>query len=178
VAVAAQTLTQRIDQFLNIGGSGLGQGAGVLAAQNLGAKQPERAAKSMWYGILVCTIFMSCVSILIFLFGRNIVALFNNESELVALGNIFLRIQIISYMVFGFTIVLQQCFNGIGDTLATMLVVLFSMFVVQTPLAFLLTNYSGLGVYGARWAIVAGTVVMAGIYGTYFRLGRWKLRKI
>jgi putative MATE family efflux protein len=178
IAIAAHTLTQKVDQFLNIAGSGLGQAAGVLAGQNLGANQPERSEKTMWYSVLFCTGIMVIGSIVILLWGRNIVALFNSEPALVAMGNTFLRIQIISYMVFGFAVVMQQCLNGVGDTLPVMLVVLVSIFVVQIPLAFFLTRYTGLGVYGARWAMVAGTLVTASSYFAYFKLGRWKRRKL
>jgi Na+-driven multidrug efflux pump len=65
--------------------------------------------------------------------------------------------------------VLQQCLIGVGDRLTTMVVVLLSMFVV-----FLLSRHTSLGVYGTRWAIAIGTIVMAGSYAGYFRAGRWR----
>jgi len=49
---------------------------------------------------------------------------------------------------------------------------------VQVPLAFFLPSVTNLGVYGIRWAIVAGMVVGAVAYLIYFRLGRWKLKKV
>ncbi|HLB27659.1 MAG TPA: MATE family efflux transporter [Dehalococcoidales bacterium] len=42
-AVAAHSLLERIDNFIRMPAMAMGQGAGVLAGQNLGAKQPERA---------------------------------------------------------------------------------------------------------------------------------------
>jgi Na+-driven multidrug efflux pump len=44
--------------------------------------------------------------------------------------------------------------------------------------AFVLSRYTDLGVYGIRWAIVASTVVGTIVYLIYFRLGRWKLKKV
>ncbi len=178
VAVAAHTLTQQVDQFMYIAGTGLGQASGVLAGQNLGANQPQRAEKSAWYSIMLGTVIMVIGSIVILLWGRNLVAIFNNEADLVAMGNTFLRIQIITYLVYGFALVIQQCLNGVGDTIPVMLVVLISIFVVQIPLAFLLTRYTGLGVYGTRWAMVIGTVVMVVCYVVYFKLGRWKRQMV
>jgi putative MATE family efflux protein len=178
VAIAAHTLTQTIDQFMNIASQGLGQASGILAGQNLGAGKPERAEKTAWYSIMVCTCIMLIGSAVILLWGRGLVAIFDNEADLVEIGNIFLRIQIVSYLVFGFTVIIQQCLNGVGDTLPVMLIVLLGIFVVQIPAAFVLTRFTGLGVYGTRWAIVFGTVVMAVAYVIYFRSGRWKQRKI
>jgi len=41
-----------------------------------------------------------------------------------------------------------------------------------------LTRYTGLGVNGTRWAIVASTFVTATAYATYFKLGRWKRTRV
>lgn len=47
-AVAAHALSDRIDNFVHMPAQGLGQASGVLAGQNLGAGQPDRAEKTGW----------------------------------------------------------------------------------------------------------------------------------
>jgi putative MATE family efflux protein len=178
VAVAAHSLVQRIDQFINIGGQGFGQASGVLAAQNLGAGQPGRAEKSGWLGATLCTAIMLSATPVLWFWGRDIIRVFNNEPALVEVSYAFIRIQLVSYLVFGYAIALQQCLNILGDTVPAMSVVLLSIFGVQVPLAFLLSQHTGLGVYGTRWAIVIGSVVMAGGYALYFRMGRWKRKRL
>ncbi|MBA7675139.1 putative FMN/FAD exporter YeeO [subsurface metagenome] len=178
VAVAAHSLIQRVDQFIHMPGGGLGRAAGVLAAQNLGARQPERAEKSGWLGAGLYTVIMVVGSLVVWFWGKNIVGIFNPEPALVEIGATFLRIEIVSYMVFGLAIVLQQCLTGIGDTVPTMLVVLLSIWGVQVPLAFFLSRYTVLGVYGTRWGFVSATVVRAVIYAIYFKVGRWKRKKV
>jgi len=59
-----------------------------------------------------------------------------------------------------------------------MLVVLFSMFAFQVPFAYFLSQHTSLGVYGTRWAVAIGSIVMAASYTTYFKLGWWKRRKV
>jgi len=178
IAVAAHTLTQQIDAFINIAGSALGQSAGILAGQNLGAQKPERATRAGWLGTFLYTGVMACASGLLWFFGRSVIGLFNPDPELVAIGATFVRIQIITYLCLGCAQVLQQCLNGTGDTIPVMIVVLFSMFAVQVPLAWFLSQHTSVGVYGTRWAIAAGTLVMAVAYVTYFRLGRWKRKRV
>lgn len=178
IAVAAHTLTQQIDAFINIAGSGLGQSAGILAGQNLGARKPEQAARAGWLGALLYTGVMAAGGALLWFFGRSVISLFNPDPQLVAIGATFVRIQIVTYLCLGCAQVLQQCLNGVGDTIPTMVVVLLSMFAVQVPLAWFLSQHTGAGVYGTRWAIAAGTLVMAVAYAVYFRLGRWKSRRI
>jgi putative MATE family efflux protein len=158
LAVAAHTLTQQVDQFINIAGGGLGQASGIMAGLNLGAQRPDRAARSGWVGASLYTAIMVLVSLPLFLWGRNIIAVFNNEPGVLVIGTALIRIQILTYLALGFAMVLQQCLNGVGDTLTTMLVVLFSMFLVQVPLAFFLSRYTGLGVYGTRCLFPDGAV--------------------
>jgi Na+-driven multidrug efflux pump len=178
LAVAAHTLTQQVDQFINITGSGVGQATGILAGQNLGAGKPDKAEKSGWLGIIIFTSLMAVSSVALWFWGENIIGIFTKDPGVIAIGVIFVRIQIITYLFLGCSGVLQQCLNGVGDTITTMIVVLISMFALQVPLAYLLSNHTSLGVYGTRWAIAIGTVFMAVIYSAYFRIGRWKRRKI
>ena len=121
---------------------------------------------------------MILASIAVWFWGKNLIGIFNSEPELMEIGQVFLRITIVSYLCSGFANVLQQCLNGMGDTVTTMLVVMLDMFIIQLPLAFFLSKYTSLGVYGTYWAISIGTVGMAIVYTTYFKLGRWKRKVI
>lgn len=104
--------------------------------------------------------------------------IFTTDTELVALGSIFLKIATAGYLVIAFVSVLQSCIAGAGDTIPTMLVSIGMIWIVQLPLAFLLPRYTSLGVYGLRWAIVANIFAGAIAYTTYFKLGRWKAKKV
>ncbi len=177
-ATAAHSLVLQVTTIINVAGSGVGQASAILAGQNLGAKKPERAEKSGWSGATMYTGIMILASIAVWFWGKNLIGIFNSEPELMEIGQVFLRITIVSYLCSGFANVLQQCLNGMGDTVTTMLVVMLDMFIIQLPLAFFLSKYTSLGVYGTYWAISIGTVGMAIVYTTYFKLGRWKRKVI
>jgi putative MATE family efflux protein len=177
-AVAAHTVVQRASQFLYMPSQGFGQAAGVLAGQNLGAGQPGRAERTGWLAAGVFTSIMLVSSVVVFLWAENIVRIFNSEPDLVEIASTFLRIEIVSYLVFGLVVVLSQCLNGVGDTAIPMITTLLTMWLVQVPLAYFLPRITGLGVYGVRWAIVTAIVMRAIIYTAYFRSGRWKRKKV
>lgn len=177
-AVAAHSLTQRIQQVLFMPGSGLGMGAGVLVGQNLGAGKPERAERSGWMAVVMVESVMVVSSVVILLKAESIVSLFNTEPDLVAVASIFLRIAAAGGFVQGFTGVLQNSISGAGDTVPPMVVSLVAMWVVQFPLAYFLPQVTDLGVYGVRWAMVASVVIGAVFYTIYFRMGRWKRKKV
>jgi Na+-driven multidrug efflux pump len=59
-----------------------------------------------------------------------------------------------------------------------MMISLAMTWLVLLPLAFLLPQFTNLGVYGVRWAMVISLVVGAAAYIVYFRLGRWKRKRV
>jgi len=77
-----------------------------------------------------------------------------------------------------FIYILQNCISGAGDTMPPMLITLAMLWVVQLPLAFLLSRFTDMGMYGVRWAIVISFVVGAITFMTYFWQGRWKRKNI
>jgi len=156
----------------------MGMAAGVLAGQNLGAQQPERAERGGWLGVGLIQCLAVLFSLAILLWAEKIIGIFSPEPDLIEVGSLFLRIAAVGYVVMGFNNVLMQCLSGAGDTLVPMLVGLLTIWVVQIPLAFLLPKVTDLGVLGVRWAIVAGLAVGAVTYVAYFRMGRWKRKKV
>ncbi|MBU4317763.1 MAG: MATE family efflux transporter [Proteobacteria bacterium] len=177
-AVAAQTLSERIDGMVNMPAMGLGQASGVLAAQNLGAGKPERAEKTAWTAVIWFSAVTFTGSIFIYFFAENIVHVFNKEQELVGITANFLRINIVSYLVFGVAVVLMNSLNGVGDTSIPMWTTMLTMWLVQVPMAYFLPRMTNLGVYGIRWGIVTGIVIRAVVYTFYFKGGRWKNKMI
>jgi putative MATE family efflux protein len=177
-AVGAHSLMQRIDTFIRMPAGALGSAAGVLAGQNLGAGKPERAEKGGWIAVAMYSGAMVICSILIWFFAENIVRIFNTDPGLVSVASSFMRIQIVGYLVFGLTIVLSLCIEGVGDTIPTMIGTLVTMWVIQVPLAWYLPTHTSLGVNGVQWAISLALVARAIIFTVYFKSGRWKKKAI
>jgi len=178
VAVAAHTLATRVQMLLFMPGMALGMAAGVLAGQNLGAGEPERAEKSGWIAAGLVEVIMLIGSASILLWADDIVGIFSRELSLVEMTSTFLKIALVGYLVMGLSAVLMQCLMGVGDTVPPMVINLVNMWVVQIPLAYFLPRITNLGVYGVRWAMVVGMFSGAIAFTTYFRLGRWKRKRV
>jgi putative MATE family efflux protein len=178
LALAAHNLLSRIEMFINTPSMGLGTGASVLVGQNLGADQPGQAAKSGWQAMVLVAGFTIVCSVILLVWAENIIGLFNVEPDLVKTGIVFLRIAVAGYLGMCIVNILQSCVSGAGDTLVPMFISLAMMWIVQLPLAFLLTRFTDLGMFGVRWAIVVSFIAGAIAYLTYFRGGRWKHKKL
>ncbi|MFC1901888.1 MATE family efflux transporter [Chloroflexota bacterium] len=178
LALAAHNLIFRIETFMNTPSKGLGTGAGVLVGQNLGAGQPGRAARSGWVAMGLVGGFIIVCSVILLLRAENIIGIFNVDPDLVNLGAVFLRIAIAGYLGMTIIYVMQNCISGAGDTLAPMLITLATLWVVQLPLAFLMSRFTDMDVYGVRWAIVISYIVGGIVYIMYFWRGRWKRKNV
>ena len=178
LAVAAHTISQRAEMILVMPVLGLGTSAGILAGQNLGAGQPERAEKGGWLaaGMALGLVVVCCLGLL--LGAESVVGIFSNEPGVIDLTSTFLRIATAGYVLMGFVMTLQFCVSGAGDTVPPMLISLFMTWVVMLPTAYVLPEYTELGVYGVRWAIVISVSVAAVATLTYFRTGRWKRKRV
>jgi putative MATE family efflux protein len=178
LAVAAHALSMRIDQISQVLSAGFGTPAGVLAGQNLGAGQPDRAAKTGWLATALSSGISVICSAVIWFWVEPILRIFNSEPGLMQIAATFLRIQVVSYLVWGMVITLSQVLNGVGDTLIPMLTNMLTIWVVQMPLAYLLPRVTGLDVYGIRWSMVIAVICRAVIYPVYFKLGRWQRKTV
>jgi Na+-driven multidrug efflux pump len=178
VAVAAQSLAQRIDQFIQNLSGGIGNASGVLAGQNLGAGKSERSERTGWLAVGLATGVSLLCSVIVWFWIEPILRIFTSEADLVALSATFLKIQIVSYMVWGLVVVMNLTLNGVGDTWIPMVTNLVTMFGIQLGLAWYLPQVTDMGVNAIRWAVVAGIMGRAIIYPTYFALGRWKRKKV
>ncbi|MFC1900314.1 MATE family efflux transporter [Chloroflexota bacterium] len=178
VAVAAHTLCQRMEMFILMPAMGIGMGSGVLAGQNMGAAKPDRAEKSVWIAAGVVEGLMVCSSICILLWAEHLIGIFGPEPEVRALGAQFLRIATAGFVVFGFEPVLMHSLSGVGDTLPPMLATVISFWVLIIPLGYFLPQITDLGVHGVRWAMAIGMIAIALSLVAYFKLGRWKRKKV
>jgi putative MATE family efflux protein len=177
LALAAHNLVFRIETFMNTPGMGLGTGAGVLVGQNLGAGQPGRAARSGWLATGLVGVFIIVCSVVLLVWPESIIGIFN-EPDLVNIGAVFLRIAVAGYLGMAIIYVMQNCISGAGDTLPPMLITLATLWVVRLPLAYFMSRFTGMDVYGVRWSIVIGYVVGGIAYMLYFWRGRWKHKKV
>ena len=177
-AVAAHAINQRMEVILFMNSMAFGMSAGVLVGQNLGALKPDRAEKSAWIAVVLVEAMLIAASVLILIWAEGIVCIFNSEPEVVEIAGTFMRIAVAGFAVMGFVAVSMQSLAGAGDTMPTMIISLITMWGITLPLAYLLPRVTDLGVYGIRWAMAAGMVFGAIVFTTYFRLGRWKRRKV
>ena len=177
-ALAGYTIAIRIIIFILLPAWGMGNAGATLVGQNLGAGNPDRAERSVWFTARCNTGFLGSVGLLLVVFANPIVALFTTEPEVAAIAVACLRIVSYSYVFWGFGLVTVQAFNGSGDTTTPTWINFFVFWVVQLPMAWTLSGPGGLGPHGVFWAIATSQSLLAVVGVLVFRRGTWKAREI
>ncbi|MBI5858151.1 MAG: MATE family efflux transporter [Sphingobacteriales bacterium] len=157
---------------------GLSNAAAALVGQNLGAKQPDRAEKSVLLTTKYNAIFMSFVMLLFVLFAEPIISLFSSNPDVIRYGAQSLQIIGTGYVFYGIGMVMIQALNGAGDTRTPTWINFFGFWLFQIPLAYLLVKVFKIGVAGAFIAIPVAETALAIAAFYYFKKGKWKEVKV
>ncbi len=173
-ALAGYIIAIRVIVFTILPSWGLANAAATLVGQNLGAGFPDRAEQSAWRAGFINMIFLLLVSILFFIFSRQVIGIFQEEPAVVEAGVLSLRIICVGYIFFAYGMVISQAFNGAGDTRTPTLVNIFCFWMMEIPLGYFLGVTQGLGLSGVCWAVAISETVMALILIVIFKKGNWK----
>ena len=177
-ALAGYTIAIRIIIFLLLPAWGLSNAASTLVGQNLGAKQPDRAEKSVWITGYVNMVFMGVMGIFLVSFPEFFMRLFISDLSVVENGKLALRIISLGFIFYALEMVMVQGFNGSGDTVTPTKINFFCFWLFEIPLAYLLAIVLNMGLTGASIAIVTAETCLALVALILFRKGKWKLREV
>ncbi|MCB9235151.1 MAG: MATE family efflux transporter [Bacteroidia bacterium] len=176
--VAGYTIAIRIMMFTFLPSWGLSNAAATLVGQNLGAKQPDRAERSVWITGFVDMILMTLVAVIYLVFSKTLVSIFTDDPAVIEKGAQCLGVIAFGYPIFAWGMVMPQAFNGAGDTWTPTLINLVCFWIIEIPLAYFLALEWGFAEQGVYWAIVTGESIMGLTAIWLFTKGKWKLKMV
>ena len=157
---------------------GISNAASTLVGQNLGAKKPERAERAVWVTGWVNMILLGIVGIILILFPEPFIGFFIDDKVVFDAGVEGLRIISLGFIAYGLGMVLVNSFNGAGDTSTPLKINIFSFWMVEIPLAWLLAIKGNMRENGVFFSIVIAESLMTLIAWIVFRRGKWKLKVV
>lgn len=177
--IAAYGIGMRILGFIIIPALGLSIATSTLVGQNMGAGKIARAEKISTLSTMLGFVALTGIGVLIFLFARPLSAFFvPGEESVIAFSTSFIRIMALTFGVIGIHIVLCGTFRGAGDTTTPLVLALISLWLIQFPLAYVLSTYTSLGVAGIWWAFPIANIINAAITLVWYARGSWKKKRI
>lgn len=177
-AVAGYTIAVRMLVFAILPSWGLSNAAATLVGQNLGAGKPGRAETSVYRTGFFNMGYLVLIVLVFIFFPAPLVAVFTAEPRVISTAIACLTIFGVSFITYGWGMILIQAFNGAGDTLTPTVINFFAFWVFQIPVAWLLAVHYSLGPRGAFWAVPAANLLLTGASFVMFRRGTWKQQRI
>lgn len=177
-AVAAYGTGLRFHMILLMPAFALGGAAATMVGQNLGAGKPERARRAAWLATWIDIALMAACCLAIMAFARPLMAVFNRDPDVIAIGTRYLQIVSPAYVLAAVGIVLGRALNGAGDTMSPMIATVVSLWVLQVPLGILFARIWQPATHGIWWAIVIGAAAHSLMILAWFETNRWMKGKV
>jgi putative MATE family efflux protein len=175
LTVAAYGVGSTILQFVIIPAMGLSMATSTLVGQNIGAGNMKRAADIARLSALIAFGALSVIGIVVFAFAPLFIAIFiPGDPAVIAAGSVFIRTVALTFGFMGMQLALTGVFRAAGNMVATMILALVSQWVLQFPLAYVLSKHTTMGSRGIWWAFPISNVIIALITFVWFLKGDWQ----
>jgi len=162
--LATYMLGLRVDLLVFMTIFAVGASIEIVTGQNIGADKPERIFKYHKSAVKQLSILMLGFGVIVFFFGRYFAMIFTNDADLIGKIAVYLKITSFSYVFFAIGIVSIRVISGAGDYFRSLKIVFFIIYVVQLPLTYGLSKYTGLN-YTGIWIGILISQVMFSVVG-------------
>lgn len=136
MVIAANVIVMRIDGFAMMPNFTFGAAMTTYAGQNIGARKMDRVRKGTKDGTIMAVVFSTSITILILIFGKYIMRIFTDTTELVNLSMYIMRILSIGYIAMAVTQSLSGVMRGAGDTMTPMWISIITTVLIRVPIAY------------------------------------------
>ena len=122
IAMAGAAAAGNIGGFVYQGISAFVQATTSFVSQNMGARKPRRALRSMWACHLWSFVFTFSLGVLSVVFGEQLLSMYNTDPEVIRWGMERMIIVHIPYFLCGFMEIFSGALRGIGFSILPMCV--------------------------------------------------------
>ena len=163
----------KIDQFVFLPMQSIGQASTTFMSQNLGAGNLPRAKKGTGVALRLALLITFASAGILFLFAPRLVAVFNQEPDVVRYGTMFLRMNVFMLAFCCPNQVVAGAMRGAGDSRTPMLIMLFSFVLFRQIYLYIATSICNTAaVVGFGYPV--GWIVASVLVELYYMSGKWE----
>lgn len=169
VASASVGVVEKLMGFLMLPSIALGTALSTIVAQNVGAKQYQRAKQSLKYAIVFSVGFAIIITAICEIDGSLFTRVFTNDQKVIHNGALYLKTYSIDCLLTSFLFCLNGYLNGYGKTVFTMTHSLTATFIGRIPLTILFSNISGVTLFHMGIASPLASIISLVMIYIYFK---------
>lgn len=158
-ATAAFTAINRIDDYAYIPEQNIGHAMTSVMAQNRGAGETKRVRAAFRAGMYIELVYGAVLGVFLLFFANPVMHLFTHDEATVVMGEQYLRLIALMYIVPAVTNGVQGYFRGMGDLKITLWSSLFNM-GARVVACVLLVFVCKMGITALPWAYLTGWAAM------------------
>ncbi|EJR55824.1 MATE efflux family protein [Bacillus cereus VD107] len=176
-ATAAYGVVNQVASYVQMPAVSLGITVSIFAAQSIGANQFGRLQKVVKAGIIMNYIIGGVLISLIYLFSRDILALFLTSQNTIEIAHSLIMITLWSYLIFGHAQIISATMRASGTVLWPTVIGVVSIWLVEVPVAYYLSYHTSLGIEGIWIGYPAAFIVSLILQYAYYKLS-WQKKRI
>ena len=183
--IAANVVIMRVDGFAMMPNFSFGTALTTYAGQNVGAGLYDRVTKGAKQGLAMAVGCSTAITALILFFGKYLMGVFTETTELVDLSYRLMMILAVGYIAMAVTQSLSGIMRGAGDTMTPMWISLITTVLIRVPVAYgiaWLTSPTGHPRDGMKECIqislLCSWCIGALLTAICYKVGKWKNKRI
>jgi len=158
---------------------GLSMAISTLVGQNIRAGNMQRAVRIAKLGAFLGFSLLTVFSVVAYVFAPHIIAFFvPGDTAVISGGAVFLRTACISWGFLGLQLCLVGVLRATGNTFIPMILALVSQWLLQFPIAYILSHYTTMAEKGIWLAFPISIITTALITLAIYAKGDWKKKQM
>jgi putative MATE family efflux protein len=179
LTIAAYGVGSTILQVVTIPAMGMSMAVSTLAGQNIGAGNVDRAARITLLGAGIGFAVLSVAGIVAYFSASQIVSFFiPGDPNVIVAGARFIRIMCLAWGGIGVQLCIVSAFRASGNMLVAMVIAMVSQWMIQFPLAYVLSKHTALQAEGLWWSFPVTNIAVAIVSLCWFARGSWKSTRL
>lgn len=138
--VTAYGIYFKIQQFVFFAAFGLNNAIIPIVAFNYGMRDRARISKAIRCGLLYNAIIMLAGAVLLQVFGKQIIGIFDVSTEVKELSIQAVRIVTLGYIFVGANVIFQGIFQALGEGIKSLVISAIRLIIMVLPLAYFFTT--------------------------------------
>lgn len=176
-ATAAYGVVNQVVSYVQMPAVSLGITVSIFAAQFIGAGNMNRLKDVIKIGLGLNFAIGGCIIIFVYIFAPQILSIFLTDPKTIDIAYSLVVITLWSYLIFGTAQIVAATMRASGTVLWPTIFSICSIWLVEVPVAYVLSHYTSLGIKGIWIGYPAAFFVNLLLQYSYYQLV-WKKKQI